>query len=367
VRTLSATIVGVLFLFLPSSTHAQVSGTYGPKLQQVVHAYHEAGLFQGSVLVAMDGEVVYRDALGLANLEWGVANTPETRFAIASLGKAFTAALILKLRDERRLSLKDTIHDHLSSYPEDVGQSVTIAQLLGHTAGIPWPQDNWEPEQFTRRYELGELVELVAVQELLFEPGTEFRYCNSCYHLLAAIVVKITGNPFEDELRRRILQPLGMESTGIAYADAIIKWRASGYERLADGRVVNALQQDQSYAVGAGGMYSTVDDLYKWHRALDGNELLSDESKALMFEPGLNNSGYGWSVGAYRRKDVDELRKLVVGFGGTYGFASGMARLLDDGYFIVFLGNLRQVPQNRLMNDLWNTILGFDVDPVEPE
>lgn len=112
-------------------------------------------------------------------------------------------------------------------------------------------------------------------------------------------------------------------------------------------------------------MYSTVDDLYRWHLALEGNEILSEESKELMFKPGLSSSGYGWGIGAYVKNGVGGTRKLAVGFGGTPGFASGMARLLDDGYFIVFLSNFRQIPQNDLMNDLWNTILGFEVHPLE--
>lgn len=364
-RGTHAIVVGVVLVTCTTSVRSQVSGPYGPKLQEIVNAYHEAGLFQGAVLVAMHGEVIYRDAVGLANVEWKIPNTPDTRFSIASLGKAFTATIVLQLVDEGLLTLEDDVSDHLPDYPLEYGEQVTLRHLLGHTAGIPWPQDEWSPEQFVRRYRLDELVELVAREELQFEPGTEFRYCNSCYHLLAAIVEALTGNAFELELRRRILEPLGMSDTGVAYADPILDRRASGYERDEQGQLVNALRQDQSYALGAGGLFSTVDDLYRWHRALDGDELLSDESKKMMFTPGLKSSGYGWSMGKYKKKGADDLRTLAVGFGGTYGFASGMARLLDDGYFIVFLGNIRDVPQNQLMNDLWNTILGFEVEPIQ--
>lgn len=359
-------VLSVITLLVPQLAMGQAvaSGKYGVRLQSIGQDYYDAGLFQGAVLVAMDGEVIYRDAFGMANLEWEVPNTPETRFTIASLGKAFTAALILQLRDEGRLSVDDLMIKHLPDLPPSIGGRVTIHQLLGHTGGIPWPQDTWEPEQYARRYELHELISLIESQELAFEPGTEFRYCNSCYHLLAAIIERITGNPFEHELRARILDPFDLSNTGIAYAEPLIEMRASGYERLEDGSLINAQLQDQSYALGAGGMYSTVDDLYRWHQALEGNALLSVESKALMFKPGLKSSGYGWAMGKYKKSGVEGLRTLAVGYGGTPGFASGMARLLDDGYFIVFLGNVRQVPQNQLMNDLWNTILGLDVEPL---
>ncbi len=346
-------------------SNSQVVGEYGKKLEAIVNSYHKVGLFQGAVLVALNDGVIYRGAVGMSNVELSVPNTPETRFGIASLGKAFTAAIILQLREAGLLSLDDTVGKHLSGFSEDVSDKVTIHHMLSHTAGIPWPQDAWEPEQYARRYSLSEIIEPIKKEELIFEPGAEFNYCNSCYHLLASIIESITGNEFESELRKRILNPSGMKNTGIAYADTIIERRASGYERAEDGTLTNALLQDQSYALGAGGMYSTVDDMYQWHLGLEGNELLSDESKELMFKSGMNGAGYGWAIGAYVKIGVEGTRKLALGYGQTSGFASCLAILFDDSYFIVFLGNIRQVPQNDLMNDLWNTILGLDVELIE--
>ncbi len=350
-------------IFDQPEDHTATLERYGQKLGEILKVYYDAGRFQGAVLVAMDGTVIYRGAVGYANVEWKIPNTPDTRFTIASLGKAFTAAMILQLRDEGKIDLGAKLQDYLPSFKKDIASNVTIHQLLGHTAGIPWAPDEWEPEEFARRYTLDELVRFSAQGELLFEPGTEFKYCNSCYHLLAAVIERIMDNSFESELKRRLLDPLGMTSTGIAFATPLIEKRASGYERRDDGKLENAQLQDQSYALGAGGMYSTVDDLYKWDRALYSNEVLSQESTKLMFTGGLNGSGYGWAMGAYVEIGFDDVRELAVGYGGTPGYASGMARLLDDRHFIVFLGNVRQVPQNKLMNDLWNTILGVDIDP----
>lgn len=347
------------------TSNSQVVGEYGKKLEAIVNSYHKAGLFQGAVLVALDDGIIYRGAVGMSNVELSVPNTPETKFGIASLGKAFTAAIVLQLREEGLLSLDDNIGKHVSGLQDDMGDKVTIHHLLSHTAGIPWPQDAWEPEQFAKRYTLSEIVEPIKKEELIFEPGTEFNYCNSCYHLLASTIETLTGGSFESEMRKRILDPLGMANTGIAYADTIIVLRAAGYERADDGTLSNALLQDQSYALGAGGMFSTIDDLYQWHLGLAGNNILSEESKSLMFKSGMNGAGYGWAIGAYVKVGVEGTRKLALGYGGTSGFASGLAILFDDGYFIVFLGNVRQVPQNDLMNDLWNTILGLEVELVE--
>ncbi|MEN8145190.1 MAG: serine hydrolase domain-containing protein [Gemmatimonadota bacterium] len=355
-----------LALMLPATVaNAQVAGQYGPRLQEIVQAYHEAGLFQGAVLVAMDDEIIYRGAVGLANEEWGIANSPETRFTVASLGKAFTGVMLLQLVEEGLLSLSDPVTKYLTEFPDSAWRQVTVEHLLHHTAAIPWPQDNWETWEFARRYELADLVALIQREELLEEPGGEFRYCNSCYHLLAAIIERVTGAVFEECLHNRILSPLGLSGTGLAYSEPVIAMRASGYERRDDGSLVNAQLQDQSYAIGAGGMYSTVDDLFRWHRALNSNELIAEESRSLIFTREQNRNGYGWSLGAYGYCGRQGLGTLALGLGGTPGFASGIARLLDDNYFIVFAGNVRQVPQIELMNDLWNTILGCDVDLPE--
>lgn len=120
-------VLSALLNLLAVPASAQVSGPYGPKLQRIVQAYSDAGLFQGAVLVAMDDQVIYRDAFGLANAEWNIANTPETRFSIASLGKAFTAAIVLQLQEQGRLSVEDRVSKHLTGY---LPQSATTLRFI---------------------------------------------------------------------------------------------------------------------------------------------------------------------------------------------------------------------------------------------
>ncbi|NIR52565.1 MAG: serine hydrolase, partial [Phycisphaerae bacterium] len=191
-------------------------------------------------------------------------------------------------------------------------------------------------------------------------------YCNSCYNLLGAMIEEVTGHTFKEELQRRILDRAGMKNTGVVEHNPILENRAAGYTRLATGEFVNAPLQDQSYAKGAGGMYSTVDDLYRWDQALYDDTILSSKSRELMFTSYLKNSGYGWGIGAYVKNGVEGRGKFAYGFGGTGGFASFMARFLDDQYFIVGLGNMRPIPQGQVGNKIWNTILGFDEEPPPP-
>ena len=351
-------IGSVLLLSMPG--HAE---GLADRLDAIVRSYHDAGLFQGAVLVASGGEVIYRGAFGLANAEWKVPNMTETRFAIASLGKAFTAAMVLQLVDEGRIALEDPITPHLPSYRRDLGSRITIHDLLSHTAGIRGVPQDWIDHDYRKAYTLDQLVALANESELEFEPGTKFRYCNSCYNLLGAMIEAVTGRAYPDELRRRILEPLGMADTGLVDHRVVLERRASGYDRLADGTLANADLQDQSFAVGAGGMYSTIDDLYRWDRGLAGDELLSPKTRAEMFTRGLGGSGYGWGIGSYATHG-GERGTMALGFGGTKGFASVLARFLDHDHLVVILGNVRQIPQNALGNDLWNTVLGLPVRPL---
>ena len=332
---------------------------YAVQLDKIMSTHYQNGQFQGAVLVVMNGEMIYRKAFGYANIEWEIPNAPETKFTIASLGKAFTAAIILQLVEEGKIKLDDPISKHLSTYRKDIGMRVTIHQLLRHTSGIPWSDRGHKLS-----YTFNDLVMQANEYELLFEPGTQFDYSNSGYNLLGAMIQEITGNSFEDELNKRILIPNKMYNTGLVKNRPILEKRAVGYDRLPGGEFLNTDWQDQSYAWGAGGMYSTVDDLYKWDRALYNDNFLSAKSRELMFTAGLRSAGYGWNVGKYKKNNVEGLGTLANGFGGTNGFSSLIARLLEDRYFIVALSNMNQIPQGRIANDLWNTILDFEVEPT---
>ena len=154
-------LIPLALVAIASQARSQGSGVYGPRLQEIVEAYHALGLFQGAVMVTMRDEVVYRGAVGFANEEWGIPNTPDTRFTIASLGKAFTAVMILQLQEEGLLSVGDRVQEHVTEFQGGGRGRITIEHLLHHTAGIPWPQDEWEPFQFARNYELSEIISLV--------------------------------------------------------------------------------------------------------------------------------------------------------------------------------------------------------------
>ena len=360
-------------LSIPSiqAAHAQAVQTgsladKAKKIDDLMNKYYERGLFQGSALVAMHGEVVYKKSFGLANMEWNIPNTTQTKYRIASLGKSFTAAIILQLMEEGRLDLHTPISKYLPAYRKDAAERVTIHHLLSHTSGVPSVPQEWKDHQYRHPYTVAELVELANQGDLEFEPGTKFSYSNNGYNLLGAIIQNLMGKPFAEVLQERILDRLGMSDTGLVLGhDRIIKHLAMGYNRLQGNKYENAPYMDKSFAVGAGGMYSTLDDMFKWDQALYGNELLSDNSKKLMFASGLGNAGYGWNVGRYVKADRS-LHTLVTGAGGTSGFASVIFRLINDRHLIVLLGNIRQIPQGQIASNITNILVDLPVNPIPP-
>ncbi len=336
------------------------------EIGKVLETYHEYGQFQGAALVALHGEVIYRKGIGLANVEWGIPNTPETRYSIASHGKAFTAVLIMQLVEKKELDLHVPIAKYLPAYRKDNAEKVTIHHLLRHTSGVPGVPSEWSETQNRNPYTLDRLVELANLGELEFEPETRFAYSNNGYNLLAAIIERVTGQTYEQVLQERILDPLGMKDTGLVKHQPIVARRASNYNRLFWGELVNAPYMDESFAVGAGGMYSTVDDMFKWDQALRSDRLLSPASRELLFTPGLGDAGYGWGVGTYTTAGDGNPNTLVYGFGGTNGAASVTYRLIEDNHLIVLLGNIRQVPRQEIVTNLTRVLVGLPVTPLAP-
>ena len=193
--------------------------------------------FQGAILVAHQEEVLYQQAFGLANREWNVANTPDTKFDIASLSKQFTAALVLQLVAEGQMHLDSTISAYYPAYRPDVGRRVTIHQLLTHQSGIPNYTNLpyvWS-DSLALPYTSEQLVEKFGSGDLEFEPGTRYQYNNTGYYLLSLLIEAVTGQPFVTVLQERILIPLGLQQTGVDDRAQVLERRAYGYDKTTRG------------------------------------------------------------------------------------------------------------------------------------
>ena len=310
------------------------------KIDQLIKTYQEYGQFNGTILVAEKGKVILKKGYGMANMEWDIPNQPDTKFRIGSVTKQFTAALIMKLVEEGKINLDAKMTEYLPTYRKDTGNKVTMHQLLNHTSGIPsYTNGKFFREDSRDPYSVEEFVKKFASGDLEFEPGSKFAYNNSGYFLLGAIVEKVTGKNYAEVLSERILKPLGMSNTGYDTHGPLLKKRARGYQKTPDG-FVNAPYLDMSLPYAAGSMYSTVDDLYKWDRALYGTKILSAKSKELMFKPGLSNYGYGFDIRDRPIGKTEKKTKIISHGGGINGFNCLFTRMVDQDHLIIVLDNV---------------------------
>lgn len=304
------------------------------KIDALVKQYYEYGQFNGSILVAENGKIIYKKGFGMANMEWNIPNGADTKFRIASVTKQFTAALVLQLVEEGKIRLDAHITDYLPDYRKDTGGKVTIHQLLNHTSGIPdyknVSSNPYSPADFAKKHVSGDFE---------FEPGAKYRYNNGGYSILGAIIEKVTGKSYETVLRERILKPLGMTNSGYAHNSTLLEKQASSYEKTPAG-YINAPYIDMSIPYAAGSMYSTVEDLYKWDQALYEDKILSAESKRLMFTPGLGNYGYGIRITDQPLGKSDRKTKVIWhGGAGVNGFASLISRAVETRQTVIILDN----------------------------
>src|SRR5436190_6794360 len=336
VKTLALVLLAVLGFQV--SVRAQDKAT---KIDQLVSLYNKYGQFNGSVLVADNGKIIYKKGFGLANMEWNIPNQPDTKFRLGSITKQFTATLILQLVEQGKVKLDGKLTDYLPDYRKDTGDKVTIHNLLSHTSGIPSYTSlpgffqNVSRNPFT----VDEFIKKYASGDLEFEPGTKFVYDNSGYFLLGAIIEKVTGKPYEQVLQENIFDPAGMKHSGYDHWGTIINQRATGYSRTPRG-YQTAPYLDMSIPYAAGSLYSTVEDLFLWDQALYGDKILSAKSKELMFKPNLNNYGYGFVM---TKATLAPPTKLVVPViqhsGGINGFNTLIVRMTNDKRLIVLLDN----------------------------
>jgi CubicO group peptidase (beta-lactamase class C family) len=294
-----------------------------------------------AVAVARDGRVVHQNGYGMANLETGTPITPASVFHLASVSKQFTAAAVLLLAHEGKLSLDDDIHKHLPELP-DYGQRITIRHLLNHTSGL---RDQWDLLAMARgrfeedRITEGDVLEIVTRQKSLnFTPGAEYLYSNTGYTLAGIIVRRVSGKSLRDFAEERFFRPLGMTQT--QFQDdytRVITNRAAGYARRPTGRWHVSLPNYDTY--GATSLFSTVGDLLKWQanmvRPTVGDSAFFAEMRRLPTLTNGDTSAYGLGLAAERYRGVP-----VVSHGGAdAGYRTWLGRFPEHGLDVVVLCN----------------------------
>ncbi len=274
-----------------------------------------------AVAVAVEGETVWAEGFGYADLEHKAPVWPTTKFRIGSISKPLTAAAVAQLYEQGRLDLDAPVQRYVPSFPEKTFP-ITTRQLGGHLAGIR----HYRGQEYLIRDPYPSVTAALAIfsgDSLLVEPGTQFSYSSYGWNLISAVVEGASGEPFLAYMRAHVFRPLGMHDTVADHVDSLIVQRAGFYRRSGDGTMLNALYVDNSYKWAGGGFLSTVEDLLRFANAHLTDGFLSDEARALLFTEQQTRAGegvgygFGWSVGT-----DDAGRRIVSHGGGSMGGTS---------------------------------------------
>lgn len=306
------------------------------RMHQLLNAYDSYGRLSGSILFSYRGETVLAEGFGWASQARQIPNTISTSLDIGSVSKQFTAAAILKLVEEGKVGLETPINRYLDEYASKKWKKVTVHHLLTHTSGIPslYQSGQGLEELMPQPYNI-EMADLIAYfhdKKLLAKPGKKYRYSNSGYVLLAAIIEKVCGTEYDQYLQETFFQPLNMEGT--YWPDTRSYNDAQGHLGF-NAQTKSAEKWSASWAVGAGGWFSSVLDLEKWRKHIHSDHFLTPDLRATYFAPHIpsrsGHYGYGWEI-----KSLDG-KKVVSHDGATLGFVSQFIQIPEDeiGVFVL--------------------------------
>ena len=326
-------------------------GIKGQALENKIDAYLsplvQAGDFYGTILIAEESEPVFIKGYGYADIEHQIPNDTHTVFHIASVNKPITAIGILLLHQRELLDIEDPVSNYISDYPN--GEVITIKHLLAQTSGIP--SYNRFPDYgiyAKRENTLGSVVDWFKNEPLSFEPGEKYGYSNSNYVLLAFLIEKVTGMDYEDYMTKNIFDPIGMSRTGNYTYNEIILNRASGYDPANNPFGLKKRGfYNNSMKVGSGALFSTVTDLFLLSKALQGTDLLNEETKNLMYTPIADYEyGLGWGIWPrFNKSKYDH-------DGASPGSVAYYSYYPDEKVTIIFLGNINSGSFQRMKKDL---------------
>lgn len=330
----TATMMLSILLAGCAATPVPPEADAGMSAVDALMAEYAGGVPGASVLVLKHGEPVVRRSYGMADLDAGIAATPATNYRLASVSKQFTATSVLLLVDDGVVDLDGPVRRWLPELPA-LADAVTVRHLLTHTSGLVDYEEVMDPDPPRQLRDADVLAILAGVDRAYFPPGSDYRYSNSGYALLALIVERASGQDYPDFLAQRIFRPLGMDATlALTREGPAVPDRAYGHSRV-DGAWVRTDQSSTSAVLGDGGVYSSIDDLARWDAALYDDRLLPDTLRELAFSPATPTDdpdvryGFGWRITGDRLWHSGE----------TIGFRNVLVRWPGEELTVVVLTN----------------------------
>jgi CubicO group peptidase (beta-lactamase class C family) len=330
-------------LALSVTNQAQTVDTIDPALKSRIdriatQVLEQTGVPSASVAVVKGGKLVYTHAYGSARLDPPTPATPDMRYSIGSISKQFTAAAILLLQEQKRLSLDDAVGKYVPGLTR--GNEITIRQILSHTSGYQdyWPED-YVMTPMLHAESAQQILDTWAKKPLDFEPGTEWQYSNTNFVIAGAIVEKVSGQKLMDFLGEHIFHPLGMKSVWNSDETKLTQADATAYYRHALGPLRLAPKEGRGWMFAAGELAMTAHDLALWDESLIAQSILKSESYKQMFTDVKLKDGkgtqYGLGVGVTNRNG----HRAIEHSGEVSGFVSDNEVLVDDGAAVAVLTN----------------------------
>lgn len=313
----------------------------------------------GTALVVKEGNVLYKKAFGVSDLELQVQMNSDNMFRIGSITKQFTACAIMKMAEEGKLSLQDSITKYIKDYPTH-GQNITIEHLLTHTSGIKniTSMTSWTSEVQRKDLTPKQVVDFFKNEPLDFNPGTLYRYSNSNYILLGYILELVSGTTYAGYLARNFFEPLGMTHSTYDISSAVITDRIGGYQKT-NGEFKNADFLSMTQPFSAGALLSNTSDLYTWYDAVMNDKVISKTSREKALTPfrlstgEITNYGYGWEIGNIQGSPS------VKHSGKINGFVTYSLFLPDEKVFVAIFSNCDCVND---LDDIISKIAAITID-----
>jgi CubicO group peptidase (beta-lactamase class C family) len=335
----------VVCLFLWGFSAKGQSGIDTARIDRFLDSLSKAYAFNGVALLARDGEVLLEKGYGWRNIRDRTPHDAGSIFQTGSLTKAFTAAVILKLQEQGKLSVSDPLGKFLPGYPH--GDQITLYHLLTHTSGLYDYTGSLAPYKFLIRKTVSRkrIVDIFRNKPLAFEPGSRFSYSSSGYYLLGMVIEQVCDKPYEQVVREMLFAPIGMSHSGFDFRGLKSSSRSTGYSVFYRDKQSVAFDMDSTVLYAAGGIYSTAGDLFKWVKAFSGPELLAADSRKQALSPYKNNYAFGWAV--------DSLfgRRIMTHGGSLPNFSSLILHFAGEEITLVLLTNTA--------GNLWN--LGVEI------
>jgi D-alanyl-D-alanine carboxypeptidase len=338
-------LISLLYFFVVTG----ISFGQSANIDKFLNSYVKDNNFNGTILIQKNGRVQYHNSFGFANRQFSIRNTNETKYKIASITKLFTSVLVMQLYEQGKVDLDSPVKKYLPGYSGNGADKITIRHLLNHTSGLPYvgpksKEDAMENgmEELQMPHSIDEIISKYYSRDLVNEPGKTFSYSNGEYIILGKIIENIYRKSFEEILNQQIINPLGMNGSGLLFQYKIIDNLSYSYFTMNDtSGLVNDLPVYIQNWYSAGAMYSTASDLSKFSGALFSDKLLKKGTLDLLLQPGLDK--YGFGVWVYDIEISEKNHKVIKRPGDIMGAQTMFIYMPDNKLSVIILANTDSV------------------------